>query len=126
MKTNIKTFHHFCTVALSALLVVAVFLTSTHAKDLVSRSPLGSKASFLDDQSFKKVDDPMSKSLNDLHNHSDKTMLNHFAKSFGDASSLAANRREEKGSDDEGETPFSLRLFQAFFMVQVAYAYAKS
>lgn len=124
MKTNIRHTLHLCKTLLSALLVVSVFLTATHARDVVSMSPAKPKLRGVETQA-RTQDDPVQKSLSDLHNHTDKTMLKNFAKSMGDSTTLAAKRDEhdERSADDQ---PMSVRLFEAYLMMQLAFAYARA
>lgn len=122
MKTKIKK---LTTITLSLFMVLAVFLTSTHAKDIVSAQPVKAKARAVDTQATRTIDDPVQKSMSDLHSHSDKTMLKNFAKSMGDTPSLAS-KRNEKDEPSVNEQPLSLRILEAFFMVQLAVAYSRS
>lgn len=123
MKTKIK---HLLTLAFSAVIVVAVFLTATHAKDIVGNTAHSKhKARAIDTQVARATqDDPVQKSMGDLHSHTDKTMLKHFVKQVGDTATLATKRTEKDDMSDE--QPFSMRLFEAFFMMQLAFAYARS
>lgn len=123
MKTKIK---HLLTLAFAAVIVVAVFLSATHAKDILGNTtPSKAKARAIDAQVTRTVqDDPVQKSMGDLHNHTDKTMLKHFVKQVGDTPALAARRNEK--DDIDVEQSFSMRLFEAFFMMQLAFAYARS
>lgn len=126
MKTKIK---HITKIIFSTLMVVAVFLTATHAKDIVNPQPIRQKARSVETQTqqpqaTRTSDDPVQKSMGDLHNHTDKTMLKNFAKSMGDAPSLAAKRNEKDEQDDDRS--LSMRLFEAYFMMQLAFAYARS
>ncbi len=127
MKTNIKKLRHICSTSLSAFLVLAVFLTSAHAKDLASSPMIKSKVSFLDDQTTKRADDPVTKSIGDLHSHVDKTMVKDpglqksMAKSFADTNSLAARREREEGEDDQS---LSVKLIEMMFMARLTLAYA--
>lgn len=123
MKTKIK---HIAKIIFSSVIVLAVFLTATHAKDIVSASgqPLKQKARTLETQSAR-VDDPVQKSMSDLHNHTDKTMLKNFAKQIADSPTLAA-KRNEKDELSADEQPLSTRLLEAMFMMQLAFAYARS
>ena len=125
MKTNIRHTLHLCKSMLSALLIVSVFLTATHAKDVVATSPEKTKLRIVESQSTRSQDDPVQKSVGDLHNHTDKTMLKNFAKSMGDSTTLAAKRDEhdERSADDQ---PMSVRLFEAYLMMQLAFAYARA
>lgn len=122
MKTK-NTKLHQLTHILSASLVVAVMLTATHAKDIVGQPMVRSKTSLDTATAARTQDDPAQKSMSDLHNHTDKTMLKNIAKSMGDASSLAA-RRDERDGSSEDERTFSQRLFEAYLMLQFAYASA--
>lgn len=122
MKTKIK---NITTSLFASLLVVSVFLTATHAKDIVNNQPLKTKARVADTQATRTVDDPVQKSMGDLHNHSDKTMLKNFAKSMGDSPSLAT-KRSEKDEVLVDEQPLSVRMLEAFFMMQLAFAYSRA
>lgn len=123
MKTKIK---HIIKVTFSVFLVAAVFLTATHAKDLVAQQPVKQKAArAVETQAARTTDDPVQKSMGDLHNHTDKTMLKSFVKQMGDSPSLAAKRHEKDEHGNE-EQSLSMRLFEAFFMMQLAFAYARS
>ncbi len=107
-------------------MVLAVFLTATHAKDLVAAQPIRSKARAIDNpQAARTTDDPVQKSVGDLHNHSDKTMLKNFAKSVGDTPTLAT-KRSEKDDVITDDQPLSVRLLEAYFMMQLAFAYSRS
>ncbi len=122
MKTKIKK---LITTFFASLLVVSVFLTATHAKDIVNTQPLKTKARAIDTQAARTVDDPVQKSMGDLHSHSDKTMLKNFAKSMGDTPSLAT-KRSEKDEQLVDEQPLSVRMLEAYFMMQLAFAYSRS
>lgn len=125
MKTKIHHLNHLCMSIFASFIVVAVFLTATHAKDIVNNQPLKLRPKSVqanENLPTRTIDEPIQKSLSDLHNHTDKTMLKHFAKSMGDAPSLAAKRQEREDHLDGEEQPVSLRLFQAYFMMQIAYA----
>lgn len=104
-------------------MVVSVFLTATHAKDLVSATRVKLRA--VDTQATRTQDDPMQKSLGDLHSHTDKTMLKSFVKQMSDSPTLAAKRHEGNEHDAE-EQSLSMKLFEAFFMMQLAFAYART
>ena len=125
MKTKIK---HILKTTFSVFLVLAVLLTATHAKDLVSSRPIKQKTARTVEtqtQVARTTDDPVQKSMGDLHNHTDKTMLKSFVKQMGDSPSLAAKRNEKDDHENE-EQSLSMRLFEAFFMMQLAFAYARS
>ncbi len=122
MKTKIKK---ITTTLFASLLVVSVFLTATHAKDIVNTQPLKTKARAIDTQAARTTDDPVQKSMGDLHSHSDKTMLKNFAKSMGDTPTLAA-KRSEKDEQLVDEQPLSVRMLEAYFMMQLAFAYSRS
>ena len=126
MKTKIK---HIFTVTFSLFLVLAVFLTATHAKDIVGGAQQTKQktraVAETQPQAARTTDDPVQKSMSDLHNHTDKTMLKNFAKQMGDVPSLAA-KRQEKDENTSDEQSLSMRLFEAFFMMQLAFAYARS
>jgi hypothetical protein len=123
MKTKIKK---LTTISISLFMVLAVFLTATHAKDLVAAQPIRSKARAIDNpQAARTTDDPVQKSVGDLHNHSDKTMLKNFAKSVGDTPTLAT-KRSEKDDVITDDQPLSVRLLEAYFMMQLAFAYSRS
>lgn len=126
MKTKIHHITNVMYALLAAILVVAVFLSATHAKDIVNNQPTRAKsksARVVETIPTRTVlDEPIQKSINDLHNHTDKTMLKNFVKAVGDAPSLAAKRQEREDHLDGEEQPVSLRLFQAYFMMQIAYA----
>lgn len=123
MKTKNKSTTTPASRLLSALLVLAVVLTATHAKEVAGQPLPAVKSNGNDMQAAVRAnDDPVQKSMSDLHNHTDKTMLKNFAKSMGDASSLAA-RREER--DDPADVrSLSHRLFETYLMLQFAYATA--
>lgn len=124
MKTNINKIRHLLSVSLSAFLVLAVFLTSTHAKDIAAGPGLKTKTSLGDDAAVRKVDDTaVSKSIGDLHSHVDKTMVKDpgMNKSFGDNSALAARRERE---EIEEEQPLSLKMIEMMFMARLTLAYA--
>ncbi len=129
MKTKNHHTHTLAYSLMSALLVVAVVLSATHAKDIVNPQPLRNKSQRVAETSMPRptaIDEPIQKSLGDLHNHTDKTMLKHFVKaSPSDAPSLAAKRQEREDHLSAEEQPVSLRLFQAYFMMQIAYAYVR-
>ncbi len=122
MKTKIKK---ITTTLFASLLVLSVFLTATHAKDIVNTQPLKTKARAIDTQAARTTDDPVQKSMGDLHSHSDKTMLKNFAKSMGDTPTLAA-KRSEKDEQLVDEQPLSVRMLEAYFMMQLAFAYSRS
>jgi hypothetical protein len=122
MKTKIKK---ITTITFSFLMVLAVFLTATHAKDIISAQPVKTKARAVETQATRTVDDPIQKSVSDLHNHSDKTMLKNFAKSMGDTPTLAS-KRTEKDDPITDDQPLSVRLLEAYFMMQLAYAYSRT
>lgn len=123
MKTKIK---HIIKATFSSVIVLAVFLTATHAKDIMAAQPTKQKAArAVETQAARTTDDPVQKSMGDLHNHTDKTMLKNFAKQMGDSPSLAAKRNEKDDHENE-EQSLSMRLFEAFFMMQLAFAYARS
>jgi len=124
MKTKINKIRHLLSVSLSAFLVLAVFLTSTHVKDLTPGNTPRSKVALTDDATAKKVDDStVSKSIGDLHSHVDKTMVKDpgMNKSFGDNSALAARRERE---EIEEEQPLSLKMIEMMFMARLTLAYA--
>ena len=124
MSTNIKRIRHLLSVSLSTFLVLAVFLTSTHAKDIAAGPSLKTKTSLGDDAAVRKVDDTaVSKSIGDLHSHVDKTMVKDpgMNKSFGDNSALAARRERE---EIEEERPVSLKMIEMMFMARLTLAYA--
>jgi hypothetical protein len=128
MKINISKLHRFFAACLSSFLVLAVFLTSTHAKDIASGSSLRSKVSFTDDASTKKVDDStVAKSIGDLHSHVDKTMVKDpgmnksMNKSFGDSSALLARRERE---EVEEEQSLGVKVIEMMFMARLTLAYA--
>ena len=122
MKTKIKK---LTTITFSLFMVLAVFLTATHAKDIVGAQPVKAKARTVETQATRTVDDPIQKSVSDLHNHSDKTMLKNFAKSMSDTPTLAA-KRTEKDDPITDDQPLSVRLLEAYFMMQLAFAYSRS
>lgn len=123
MKTKIKHIYHLCYRTVSACLVVAVMLAATHAKDVIAQPVILAGKSQGDAQMAARTpDDPAQKSMSDLHNHTDKTMLKNFAKSMGDTSSLAA-RRDERDEPSDDRT-LSRRLFEVYMMIQFAYASA--
>ncbi len=123
MKTNIITLARRLTATLSSLLVVAVFLTATHAKDVLMSSALGILSS--DTPAVRTHDDISAKALSDLHSHVDKTMVKDpgMNKSFGDNAALAARRERD---ETEEEQPLSLKMIEMMLMVKLAYAYATS
>ena len=124
MKTKIKK---VISTLFAGILVISVFLTATHAKDLVNpTASTKAKARVIETQAARAQDDPMQKSLGDLHNHTDKTMLKHFVKQVGGDSPSLAARREDNDEHTTDEQSFSMRLFEAFFMMQLAFAYARS
>jgi hypothetical protein len=122
MKTKIKK---LTTITLSLFMVLAVFLTATHAKDIMSAQPVKTKARAVETQATRTFDDPVQKSVSDLHNHSDKTMLKNFAKSMGDTPTLST-KRNEKNDQRVEDQPLSVRLLEAFLMMQLAYAYSRA
>lgn len=125
MKTKIHHINHLCTSIFASLIVVAVILSATHAKDIANTQPVRDKSNAprVTENLPTRVafDEPIQKSIGDLHNHADKTMLKTFAKSMSDAPSLAA-KRQERDDHTTDDQPFALRLFEAYFMVQLAYA----
>jgi len=114
------------TCLLSLTLVPAVLLSATHAKDIVAQSEtkkvLG--ASSITKLKLNSVrDDPMSKSLGDLHNHIDKTMLKHVAKSTADVHARAVRKDGEEIADAH---PISTRLLEIVLKLRLFYAYSLS
>lgn len=123
MKQKITQLFHHLSVALSMMLVLAVFLTAAHAKD-VAALPQKAKAMATDGQAVRAADETMaSKSLGDLHSHVDKTMVKDpgMNKSFGDNSALTARRERE---EIEEERPLSLKVIEMMFMARLTLAYA--
>lgn len=108
---------------IASLVVVAVFLTAMHAKDIVNDQPLPSQTDPVTEAPLPRpTKDPLQKSLGELHHHTDNTTVKNFGKAFsGDAPSLAAKRqlREEDSTEDK---PLSQRLLEVYLMVQLAYA----
>ena len=115
-----------CRRMLSVIMVFAVMLVATHAKDIVAQPTIRPIKFPLSNTQLasRSQDDPMQKSVGDLHNHTDKTMLKNFAKSMGDASSLAARRDDH--DEPSGDRSLSRRLFEVYMMLQFAYASATS
>lgn len=123
MKQKLTQLLHHLSLALSAVLVLAVFLTATHAKD-VAGLPQKTKVATTDGQVARTADDTMvAKSIGDLHSHVDKTMVKDpgMSKSFGDNSALAARRERE---EIEEERPLSLKMIEMMFMARLTLAYA--
>src|SRR5690606_18905332 len=83
---------------ISVLMVPAGMLSSVHAKDLATyrsgktKSP---QASINDLMPKKSADAPMAKSLGELHNHIDKTMVKNFSKSSVDQATMQARRKAD-------------------------------
>lgn len=123
MKTNISHFFHLCSVSLSSVLVLAVFLTATHAKDIMI-APSSASAT-PDAPAARTHDDSLAKSFSDLHSHVDKTMVKDpgMNKSFGDNATLTARREREEVDDDQ---PLSVKMIEMILLVKLAYAYAVS
>lgn len=111
---------------LSLTLVPAVLLSATHAKDIVA-PPDAKKV--LGASSITKLklqtarDDPMAKSIGDLHNHIDKTMLKHVAKSTASVHKQVVRRN---GEDIVEAHPISTRLLEFGLKLQLLFAYGLS
>jgi len=111
---------------LSLTLVPAVLLSATHAKDLVAQ-PETKKV--LGASSITKLklhtarDDPMAKSIGDLHNHIDKTMLKHVAKSSASVHKQVVRRN---GEDIADAHPVSTRVLEFGLKMRLLYAYSLS
>lgn len=125
MKTNIKhTTKHF-TLALSLTLASAVFLSASHAKDIIG--PPKQTVAILSDASQPAKDpakEVTAKSISELHSHVDKTMVKDpgLSKTFGDSASLAARR--EQREDHEDNRSLGHRLVEMMIMAHLALASA--
>ncbi len=127
MKTKITTTLATLSTALSLLLVVAVFLTAAHAKDVVAAAPAATRSTD-DQQSATRTvhDDLVVKSIRELHSHVDKTMVKDpgmgksMSKMFGDNASLVGRREHD---DTHEEQPLSVKLIEMMLMIRLTYAH---
>lgn len=120
---KIKTIKTTLITILSSILVVAVFLISTHAKDLFGyHHPV-----LRQEQDMLTHRDVVAKSTGELHSHVDKTMVKDpgisksMSKVFGDSSSFLARREQEETNEDQ---PISVKLIEMMFMARLTLAYA--
>ena len=114
------------TSVIALMLIPAVMVSATHAKDIASYGLDKAKVlgATFDNVVHKKVavDDPMTKSLGDLHNHTDKTMLKHtMVKTTGDAATQAARREVD---DIAKEHPLSIALLEMLLSLRLTFAWA--
>ncbi len=125
MKTKTKKIFKTLSVSLSVFLAVAVFLTATHAKDIVS--PVSSSPAAdanTANTTVRQIEKPIDKSIGDLHSHVDKTMVKSMAKAVsGGDNAVMQNARREQGEINE-EQPLSVRMIEMMLMIKLAYAYA--
>lgn len=120
---KIKTLKTTLITILSSILVVAVFLISTHAKDLFGYH----HSALRREQDMLTHRDVVAKSTGELHSHVDKTMVKDpgisksMSKVFGDTSGLLARREREEQTEDQ---PISVKLIEMMFMARLTLAYA--
>ena len=122
MKTNIKNIIRLSLTGLCLLMATSVFLSSVHAKDLINQTPVKNKASALGDQAIKRLDDPAQKSINDLHSHTDKTMVKSLLKSISDNSSTAARREQRSETSSVGDS-LQARFIEILLIWRLTLAY---
>ena len=109
---------------ISLLMVPAVMLSSVHAKDLATyragkvKSP---NAAINDLMPKKSADDPMAKSLGELHNHIDKTMVKNLGKSSVDQATMQARRKSYALSESR---PLSEMWFEFVVLMRFSIACA--
>ncbi len=115
---KIKTIKTTLTTCLSSLLVLAVMLLSTHAKDMLGYHHPLLKA----EQNVLTHKEVVAKSTGELHSHVDKAMVKDpgLSKSFGDSAALIRRERDEIHDDQ----PISVRLIEMMFMARLTLAYA--
>lgn len=124
MKTKTTSLTRHTTTLISSLMIVAVFLTAAHAKDVAALQPRPDATS-VDAPTIRTHADITAKSLGELHSHVDKTIVKDpgMSKSLSDASSLAARREREEIEEDQ---PLSVKMIEMMLLVKLAYAYATS
>lgn len=96
--TKTKIIKTILTIVISSIMVPAVLLSSVHANDLATyrlgktKSPQAPVSALAQ---RKTAEDPMSKSLGELHNHIDKTMVKNLTKSSADQATMQARRKSD-------------------------------
>lgn len=119
------TIHHLCSLAFAFAMVIAVILTATHAKDIAGSAVLKIKTTTpLDDGLTRRIDDPVTKALSDLHNHTDKTMVKSLVKNISDNPAALSRRNNEPEAADIAS--FKTRVVEALLMWRMLFAFALS
>lgn len=109
---------------LALLLIPAVLMSATHAKDIASYGQPKGKVLGVEAKIQRAVDDPMAKALGDLHNHTDKTMIKHnMVKTTGDVAPYASRREADELQKDH---PISVKLIELLLSMRLTMAWALS
>lgn len=121
-------------IGLVSCMIAALFMTSVHAKDILTTS-LGYKKSaqtayygnglerfqLSNEKSVKRDDNLASKAASHLHNHIDKTMVKDIVSHLNDTNN-AINARREAEPGYEAEDTVKKRLVELLLFARIMYA----